>query len=74
MFGRGATEAIEPLLMMRPPFGSCDFIWRNAACVHRKRPVRFVSMTRFHASSGRSSSGVGGALLPALLNSTSMRP
>ena len=28
--GRGVVAEIEPLLMIRPPLGLCDFITRNA--------------------------------------------
>src|SRR5689334_14708889 len=50
--GRGACAEIEPLLMMRPPIGVCDFMMRIACCVQRKGPVRFVSTTFFHCSNG----------------------
>src|SRR5881396_1074583 len=65
--GRGACAEIEPLLMMRPPRGCWLFMILIASCVHRKGPVRFVSITVFHCSTVRSSSGTGGAPVPALL-------
>ena len=37
-------------------------------------PVRLISTTFFQVSYGRSSIGVAGAPMPALLNSTSQRP
>ena len=37
-------------------------------------PFRLVSTTRFHCSSGKSSSGAAAAPTPALLNSRSTRP
>ena len=43
--GRGVCAEIEPLLMIRPPRGSCAFIIRTACCAHRKAPVRLVSTT-----------------------------
>src|SRR2546427_40870 len=60
--------------MMRPPRGCWFFIILIASCVHRKGPVRFVSITVFHCSTVRSSSGTGGAPVPALLKSRSSRP
>ena len=60
--------------MMRPPCGDCACIARNAACAQRKAPVRLVSMTRRHTSGASSATGVGGAAVPALLNSTSSLP
>ncbi len=60
--------------MIRPPRGVCSFISRNAACVQRNAPVRLTSTTRRHCSTVRSSSGTGGAPVPALLNSRSRRP
>ena len=60
--------------MMRPPRGVWRFISRNASCVQRKAPVRFVSTTAVQSSSGSSSSGTAGAPIPALLKSTSRRP
>ena len=48
--GRGAWAEIEPLLMMRPPRGSCAFIMRIASCAHRNAPVRLASTTAFHCS------------------------
>src|SRR2546430_7803018 len=72
--GRGACAEIEPLLMMRPPRGSCDFMILIASWVHRNMPVRLVSTTFFQVSYGSSSSGTAGAPMPALLNRTSRRP
>src|SRR5664279_341192 len=60
--------------MMRPPRGDWLFIIRNASCVQRKTAVRLMSTTVFHCSTVRSSSGSGGAPVPALLKSRSSRP
>ena len=60
--------------MMRPPRGVCAFMIRIASCVQRNAPVRFVSTTAFHCSNVRSSIGIGGVPMPALLNSRSRRP
>ena len=60
--------------MIRPPRGDWRFISRNASCVHRNAPVRFVSTTARHCSSVSSSSGTAGAPMPALLKSRSRRP
>ena len=60
--------------MMRPPRGFCVFMILIASCVHRNMPVRLVATTFCQVSKGRSSSGTGGAPMPALLNSTSSRP
>jgi len=60
--------------MMRPPIGFWLFISLMASCVHRKGPVRLVDTTFIHCSWVRSSIGIGGAPVPALLNSTSRRP
>src|SRR4029079_14486976 len=38
--GRGVCAEMEPLLMMRPPEGSCRFIIPIARWAHRKEPVR----------------------------------
>ena len=57
-----------------PEDGLWSFIIRNACCVHRNMPVRFVSTTARHVSSGRSSIGTAGAPRPALLKSRSSRP
>src|SRR3990172_2214844 len=57
-FGLGACAEMDPLLMMRPPRGCWSFIILKAS----------------HCSYGRSSSGTGGAPMPALLNSRSSRP
>ena len=70
-FGRGAYAEIEPLLMMRPPRGSCAFIIRMASCAHRNAPVRLTPTTALHCSNVRSSMGTSGAPMPALLNSRS---
>jgi len=69
-----ADAEIDPLLMMRPPCGACDFMRRMACCAHRNEPVRLTATTALHCSNVRSSSGTAGALEPALLNSTSKRP
>ena len=60
--------------MIRPPRGACRFISRNASCVQRNAPVRFVSTTDCHCSTVSSSSGIAGAPMPALLKSRSSRP
>src|SRR6516165_1379280 len=73
-FGRGLYAEMEPLLMMRPPRGSWLFISLKASWVQRKGPERLVSTTACHCSYVRSSSGTGGAPIPALLNSKSKRP
>src|SRR5688500_3109747 len=64
-FARGTCAEIEPLLIMRPPRGVWPFMTRNACCVHRKAPVRFVSSTSRHFSYAMSSIGTSGALTPA---------
>src|SRR5829696_4922434 len=66
--GLGAWAEIDPLLMMRPPCGSCDFIIRTASCAHRKEPVRLTFTTVLHCSNVMSSKGTAGAFVPALLN------
>src|ERR1700730_1156594 len=73
-FGRGLCAEMEPLLMMRPPRGTWLFMSRNASWVQRKVPVRLVWTTAVHRAYVRSSSGTGGAPIPALLNSRSRRP
>ena len=60
--------------MMRPPRGFWSFMILMASCVHRNMPVKLVATTFCQVSNGRSSSGTGGAPMPALLNSTSRRP
>jgi hypothetical protein len=65
---------MEPLLMIRPPRGDWSFMIRNASCVHRKAPVRFVSIAAVQSASSRSSSGTGGESAPALLKRRSSRP
>src|SRR5258708_9999199 len=72
--GRGACAEMDPLLMMRPPAGFCDFIALMASWAHRKDPVRLTATTLLHWSKLRSSIGTPGALMPALLKSTSRRP
>src|SRR5438034_2638053 len=72
--GRGTCAEIEPLLMMRPPRGSCDFISLTACCAHRNAPVRLTPTTALHCSYVRSSIGIPGAFAPALLNKRSSRP
>src|SRR5262245_5591068 len=71
--GRGTWAETEPLLMIRPPCGRWPFMILNASCVHKNAPVRFVSRTARHWSQLRSSMGMAGALIPALLNSKSKR-
>src|SRR2546428_5691863 len=73
-FGRGEDAETEPLLMMRPPRGTWAFMSLIASCVQRKAPVRLVSTTDFHCSYLSSSSGIGGAACPALLNNRSSLP
>ena len=48
--GRGTWAETEPLLMIRPPMGSCAFMTLKACCVHRKTPVRLTSTTPCHCS------------------------
>ena len=72
--GRGEVAEMEPLLMIRPPRGVWSCMIRNASCVQRNAPVRLVSTTAFQRSRERSSSGTGGAPMPALLTSRSSRP
>ena len=60
--------------MMRPPRGVCAFMILIASCVHRNMPVKLVATTFCQVSKGRSSSGMAGAPMPALLNRTSSRP
>ena len=71
LLGLGPWAEIDPLLMIRPPGGSCAFISRNACRAHRNEPVRFTSTTRCQSSTSSSSIGTGGATVPALLNSRS---
>src|ERR1700730_18855341 len=71
-FGRGLCAEIDLLLMMRPPRGCCAFMILNASCVHKNAPVRFTSTTAFHCSGVMSSSAMGGAPVPALLNRASI--
>src|SRR5581483_8133286 len=72
--GRGACAEIEPLLMMRPPFGLCAFMMRIASCEHQNIAFRLMSTTERHCSTVRSSIGTAGSPMPALLKSTSSRP
>ncbi len=60
--------------MMRPPFGVCAFMMRIASWQQRKVAVRFAATTACHLSKGRSSIGIAGAPMPALLKRTSRRP
>src|SRR6478609_8007525 len=69
--GRGVCAEIDPLLMILPPRGCCDFIMRIAPCAHRNAPVRFTLTTPLHCAKVRSSIGTAGAPAPALLNKTS---
>src|SRR5436853_6288239 len=73
-FGRGACAEMEPLLMMRPPRGSCAFMILMASCAHRNAPVRLASTTAIHCSYVRSSIGTPGAPVPALLKRRSSLP
>src|SRR5262245_27291381 len=60
----------DPMLTIRPP--PVSFMKRPAYCVHRKHPFRFVSITRSHSCSSRSSSGFH-TWHPALFTSRSSR-
>jgi hypothetical protein len=60
--------------MMRPPRGLWSRMIFMASCEHRNGAVRLVATTACHLSNGSSSSGTGGAPMPALLNRTSKRP
>src|SRR5437763_8035493 len=71
---RGTCAETDPLLMILPPCGFCDFIMRKACCAHRNAPVRFTATTSDHCSYVNSSNGMPRVLMPALLNSRSMRP
>src|SRR6266581_46389 len=74
LFGRGVCAEIEPLLMIRPPCGSCAFIIRTACWAHRKAPVRLVSTTRCQSARSISSAWAAGPNSPALFTSRSSRP
>src|SRR5258708_6168210 len=52
----------------------CAFMMRKASWVQTNGPVRLVSTTARHLSSGKSSMGTAGAPMPALLKSRSSRP
>src|SRR5215467_5467165 len=65
---------MEPLLMIRPPRGSCAFIMRIAWCAQRNAPVRFVSTICRQPSTLSSSTAPAGPNTPALLTSRSSRP
>src|SRR5215813_5106823 len=67
-FGLGLCAEMDPLLMILPPCGVWAFMRLNAACVHRKAPVRLVLTTPDHSSKVKSSSNFAGAAIPALLN------
>src|SRR5215831_19374562 len=58
------------MLIIAPP--PCSFICRAARCVHRKQPLRFVSITRSHSASSSSSSGFH-VCTPALFTRMSRR-
>src|ERR1019366_7719713 len=60
--------------MMRPPRGDWLFMILMASWVHRNMPVKLVATMFCQVSNGRSSSGMAGAPMPALLNRTSSRP
>mmetsp|Transcript_85045 Transcript_85045/g.221972 ORF Transcript_85045/g.221972 Transcript_85045/m.221972 type:complete len:263 (-) Transcript_85045:101-889(-) len=72
--GRGRSADTDPLLMILPPRGFCDFMSLKACWVHRNVPVTLASMHRLKASTDTSSIGVGGTPVPALLNNKSQRP
>src|SRR6266702_1541821 len=74
LFGRGVCAEMEPLLMIRPPRGSCAFIIRTACWAHRKAPVRLVSTTRCQSARSISSAWAAGPNRPALFTSRSRRP
>src|SRR6266581_4461966 len=74
LFGRGVCAEIEPLLMIRPPCGSCAFIIRTACWAQRKTPVRLVSTTRCQSARSISSACAAGPNRPALFTSRSSRP
>ncbi len=65
---------IDPLLMIRPPRGSCAFIVATASRAHRKAPVRLTATVDNHPSIGISSTPPTGPNVPALLTSRSTRP
>src|SRR5580704_1170377 len=73
-FGRGTCAETDPLLIILPPCGFCDFIRRTACCAQRKAPVMLTPTTAAHCWKVRLSIGVAGTLVPALLNRTSRRP
>src|ERR1700737_3753961 len=60
--------------MMRPPRGVWSFMIRNACWVHRNGAVRLVFTTACHCARLKSSNGIAGAPMPALLKRTSSRP
>src|SRR5690349_19158748 len=72
--GRGAYAETEPLLMMRPPRGSCARMTRNASRVQRNAPVRLTATARFQVSRSSASMSAAGGNTPALLNRRSTRP
>ena len=63
--GRGTVALIEPLLMMRPPCGSCVDIKRNACCVRMKGAVMLMVITDCSCSRLMSWIGTAGAPAPA---------
>ena len=73
--GRGVCAEIDPLLMIRPPCGSCSFICRYAACAHRNAPLRLTSTTCRHCLVREVlDRHAAGPNVPALLNSRSSPP
>mmetsp|Transcript_20268 Transcript_20268/g.47331 ORF Transcript_20268/g.47331 Transcript_20268/m.47331 type:complete len:266 (-) Transcript_20268:1001-1798(-) len=74
VLGRGLSADTDPLLMIRPPLGTCCFMSLMASREHKNVPVRFVPTHRSQASVGSSSTGTCGAPTPALLKSKSHLP
>ena len=48
--GRGILAEIEPLLMMRPPWGVCAFLRRIASWEQKKAPHKWVLTTPMNGS------------------------
>src|ERR1700722_2687669 len=71
--GRGVCAEIDPLLMIRPPRGTCAFIIRTACWAHRNAPVRLVSTTACQPARSISSICPAGPNTPALFTSRSSR-
>ena len=70
---RGTVADSDPLLMMRPPRGTCVRIRRNAARVHRKAPVRLTCSVLIQSSRVIFSAGAL-RVLPALATTMSKGP